>query len=67
MQKLLFSGLLGSPALEATLKFYLLHPNKRTSSLTIFPFRKFKNSTNKVLGEFNTLFEKKNAVMEPLL
>ena len=37
MQKLLFSGLLGSPTPEATPKFYPLHPKLRMKSLTISP------------------------------
>ena len=37
MQKLPFSGLLGSPTPEATPKFYPLHPKLRMKTSTIFP------------------------------
>ena len=38
MQKLLFSGLLGSNAPEATPKFYSLHPKVRMKVSHYFPF-----------------------------
>ena len=53
MQKLLFSGLLGSPTPEATPKFYPLHPKLRMKSLTISPCRgaprKIKSTTSVTL------------------
>ena len=55
MQRLLFSGLLGSGTPEAIQKFYRLHPKLRMKSVTFSPLLeapRIISITNKDLVEF---------------